>query len=239
MFTNLPAMPTHPPSTDAPSRPTRATPDGARPDGEARRRQILEAAIACFAERGYSGTTTRELAQRVGITEAALYRYYPSKQSLYDAIIDANMTPIELAAHMAPFDVAGNEVAFFEELASEIFRRIDGDPHFLRILMYSALEGHAMAGPFFASRVRQVREYLTGYVTRRIESGVFRPIDPVLAARAFLGMVFDHIVVCRIYDQQSRYPHRPEQVAATFTAIFLGGLRRPDEARADSREQDS
>jgi len=217
--------PGQPPASSASAR---SAPISVRPDGEARRRQIVEAAIECFAEHGYAGTTTRELAQRVGITEAALYRYYPSKQSLYDAIIEAKMTPIELAAHMAPFDTEGNEVAFFEELAREILRRIDGDPHFLRILMYSALEGHAMAGPFFTARVRQVREYLTAYVKRRVESGTFRPVDPVLAARAFLGMVFDHIVVCRIYDQRSTYPQQPEQVAATFTAIFLGGVRRTD-----------
>lgn len=223
--------PAGPPPASSPgtsSSGTGAVAGAARPDGETRRRQIVEAAIGCFAERGYAGTTTRELAQRVGITEAALYRYYPSKQSLYDAIIEAKMKPIELAAHMAPFETEGNEVAFFEELAREILRRIDGDPHFLRILMYSALEGHAMAGAFFAARVRQLREYLTTYVKRRVDSGAFRPIDPVLAARAFLGMVFDHIVVCRIYDQRSTYPQEPELVASTFTAIFLGGVRRPE-----------
>ena len=47
--------------------------------------------MACFATSGFRGTTTRELAARVGITEAALYRYFPSKEALYGAIIDRKM----------------------------------------------------------------------------------------------------------------------------------------------------
>jgi AcrR family transcriptional regulator len=57
-----------------------------RATGTARREQILLEAMECFAENGFRGTTTRSLAERVGITEAALYRYFPSKESLYQGI---------------------------------------------------------------------------------------------------------------------------------------------------------
>jgi len=206
--------------SDAPAR---------RRDRQARRRQILSAALSCFAERGFSGTTTRELASRVGITEAALYRYFPSKESLYAAMIDEKMAPVELVEYMAPFAQAGDDRAFFRELAREIFRRMEGDPDLLRILLFTALEGHALSEPFFTVRVRRVREFISDYVARRVEAGAFRAVDPVLAARAFLGMVLDHVHVRNIYGQADAYPQSLEQVAETFADIFLGGVRSPQE----------
>jgi len=222
-------MPPDAPSAD----PKRAAPARApkrRLDREARRRQILAAALSCFAERGFSGTTTRELARRVGITEAALYRHYPSKESLYAAMIEEKMAPVELVDYMAPFARAGDDRAFFRELACEIFRRIEGDPDLLRILLFTALEGHASSGPFFSLRVRRVREFISEYVARRVAEGAFRAVDPVLAARAFLGMVLDHIHVRRIYGQADAYPQPLDEVAATFADIFLGGVQRGREA---------
>ena len=79
-----------PPSTPASSRvPARVRPD--LPGGVERRAQILRAASECFGTRGFHGTTTRDIAAAVGITEAALYRYFDGKEAIYTAILDARM----------------------------------------------------------------------------------------------------------------------------------------------------
>ncbi|GJD47303.1 hypothetical protein OPKNFCMD_0009 [Methylobacterium crusticola] len=70
--------------------PAGAGPPGARPrrlDARARERQIIEGAIAFFAEVGLDGHT-RELARRLGITQPLLYRYFPSKQDLIERIYE-------------------------------------------------------------------------------------------------------------------------------------------------------
>jgi AcrR family transcriptional regulator len=54
-----------------------------------RRRDIVDAVRDVFAEKGFDGTTTRDLARAAGVSEALLYRYFPSKQSLYAAMLDA------------------------------------------------------------------------------------------------------------------------------------------------------
>lgn len=185
--------------------------------------------MECFASHGFRGTTMRVLAGRVGLTEAALYRYFPSKESLYRAIIDRKIAGPDLVEALAPAAERRDDQALFRALAHEIFRRVESDPAFLRILFYTALEGHALAEPFFASRVRRIREFLAGYVATRIAEGAFRDTDPVLAARAFLGMVFDHLNVRLVFRQQEAYPQPREEVVETFVEIFLGGMRRvPD-----------
>src|SRR5881275_3240527 len=58
-----------------------------RLDSDERRQRIVDAAIPLFARKGFTGTTTRELAEAAGISEALLFRHFPSKQSLYSEIL--------------------------------------------------------------------------------------------------------------------------------------------------------
>jgi len=56
---------------------------------EERRQAIVEAVKGVFAEKGFDGTTTRELAKAAGVSEALLYKHFPSKESLYVAMLEA------------------------------------------------------------------------------------------------------------------------------------------------------
>ena len=59
-----------------------------RLSAEARKEAIVEAVQDVFAEKGFDGTTTRELAKAAGVSEALLYKHFPSKESLYAAMLD-------------------------------------------------------------------------------------------------------------------------------------------------------
>jgi AcrR family transcriptional regulator len=52
---------------------------------------ILDAALACFAELGYDATRVRHIAQRAGVSEAALYRHHPSKEAVGQALFATHM----------------------------------------------------------------------------------------------------------------------------------------------------
>jgi AcrR family transcriptional regulator len=186
--------------------------------------------MACFAEQGFRGTTVRGLAARVGLSEAALYRYYPSKEALYAAIIEHKMAAVDIVAVLGPAASRRDDRELFLGLAREVFSRVESDPTFLRILYFSALEGHRLADPFFESRVKRLREFVSDYIARRIEDGDFVPVDPVIASRAFLGMVFDHLNVRLVLGQADAYPQPRDAVTETFVSIFLRGMRtRPTE----------
>jgi len=181
--------------------------------------------MACFAEFGFRGTTVRTLAERVGLSEAALYRYFPSKEALYAAIIDHKIADTDLEALLEPLAERGDDRAFFSRLALEIFDRVESDPTFLRLLTFSALEGHSLARPFFDTRVRRLREFVSEYIARRVAEGDFVAVNPIIASRAFLGMVFDHLNVRRVLGQTEAYPQPLEEVAETFVSIFLRGMQ--------------
>jgi len=196
-----------------------------RPGAERRREQIVRAAADSFASRGYRGTTTRDIAERAGITEAALYRYYPSKEALYSAIVDDKMKTPDPTVAVTDAAEARNDRAVLAGLAHEIIRRVRSDPGFLRILLYTGLEGHELSEPLFASRVRNVREFLANYLAQRAEEGAFRDLDPGLASHAFLGMILHHLLVREIFGRREVYKQSCEEVDDTFVRRTLDGLR--------------
>src|SRR5918994_7258424 len=63
--------------------------NSSRLSSEERRRAIVDAVRDVFADKGFDGTTTRELAKAAGVSEALLYKHFPSKESLYAAMLDA------------------------------------------------------------------------------------------------------------------------------------------------------
>src|SRR5215203_3343329 len=68
---------------------TKCMKQSARLSSEERRRSIVEAVRGVFAEKGFHGTKTRELAKAAGVSEALIYKHFPSKKSLYAAMLDA------------------------------------------------------------------------------------------------------------------------------------------------------
>lgn len=58
--------------------------------GERTRRRLLEIAIDRFGERGYRATSVSEVARAAGLTQAAAYAYFVSKEALFDAAVDAD-----------------------------------------------------------------------------------------------------------------------------------------------------
>jgi len=211
-----------PPAAPDPSSPS--SEPRSRPRADERRAQILREAASCFGTRGFAGTTTRDIAGRVGITEAALYRYFPSKEAIYTAILDERIGSPDLLEPIEPLAAEGRDREVFTELALALIRSVEADPSLLRLLLYAGLEGHEMARPFHERRVRRLREFLTRYISRRSREGVFSGVDPALGARAFIGMVVDHLIVRQVFGQRDEYPQPPAQVAATFVSIFLHGI---------------
>lgn len=76
------------PAGDAETAPTETAPTETK--GERTRRRLLEIAIERFGERGYRGTSVSEIARTAGVTQAAAYAYFDSKEDLFVAAVDAD-----------------------------------------------------------------------------------------------------------------------------------------------------
>jgi AcrR family transcriptional regulator len=187
-----------------------------------RQASIISAAAALFAANGFKGTTTREIAKIAEISEALLFKYFPTKRALYAAIL-AEKSPIsQLLAAVEEAAKKRDDEQVFTMIAGYRINR-SADPTLLRLLLFSALEGHELSAMFFKNQHRMFYDYLSGYIAQRIKERAFRRVDPLLAARAFTGMLAHHRLLHDIFNVPL---HRsPEDSVATYVSLFLDGLR--------------
>ena len=190
-----------------------------------RREQIVTTAMRCFAERGFEGTTTRMLARAAGVSEGLIFRHFPTKRSLYRAIIARRIS--EPPAGLMPAEAAerGDDRVVLSSIASTLVARVSKDPSFMRLLFYSALEGAPLSRMFYQARVRRVRSFLASYLERRMKEGALRVVDPAAAAGAFMGMVANYIQQKHLF----RVPVvrlAPDELVRTWVDLFLKGLQR-------------
>lgn len=203
---------------------------------EDRRHQILHVAVTLFSQRGFGGTTTKEIAHAAGISEAMVFRHYATKQELYSAILDHKacsgdrMNPEELVAEALK---QKDDRGVFEQLAFGALEHHESDPEFQRLLLHSALERHELAEMFFEKFVRRVYQLLGGYITERQHDGAMVRIDPAIIVRAFIGMIIHHSLNNNLWDPERRLLNISNQEAAKqFTDILLNGISAPSQALA-------
>jgi AcrR family transcriptional regulator len=189
-----------------------------------RRQQIIEAAMELFARKGFRGTTTRDLATHAGVNEAIIFRYFKTKEELYSAIIE-HKAGEHRNVHMEELErlAAGDDdEKFFEAVGSAFLKKHEADTTFLRLLLFSALEGHELSEMFVSSMA--VRHPIAHYIQRRIDQGAFRQVNAQLAGRGLFGMFASFVLWQQIFGFRDKHPSDRDEVVRTFVSIFLNGV---------------
>jgi AcrR family transcriptional regulator len=192
---------------------------------DSKRQEILKAAMELFAEKGFRGTTTRDLAARAGVNEAIIFRYFINKTGLYRAILEEKVQAgraeryKEVEQHARSSDTR----TFLEFVGNKFFERHEQDSTFMRLLLFSALERHELADMFLASM--GLRDPMAAYMERQMNEGALRRVDPYLAWRAFFGMFASHIQIQEIFGESKKREFDRTEVVRTFVSIFLDGMK--------------
>jgi AcrR family transcriptional regulator len=188
-----------------------------------RRQAIIQTAIRLFAQTGFRGTTTRELAQAVGVSEPVLYQHFPSKSDLYKAIIETLMERVD----EAQWDGSGQPLSeYLTGLALGILRFYETNSDHIRILIFSGLEGHELSRIFHDRHACHVFEALSRGFRQRMEAGDLRgDLDPMLTARAFLMMIGD-VGLKRVIVPTAESDEERQRLVDQMVNIFLHGIQR-------------
>jgi AcrR family transcriptional regulator len=208
--------------------------------GEERRLQILRVAVRLFSQHGFRGTTTKEIAQAAGISEAMVFRHFATKEELYAAILDHKACaeglgdPCELVADAVR---RKDDRAVFETLAYTALQQHEQDPDFMRLLLHAALEEHQLTEMFWDTFVLRIYEFLGSYIRERQRDGAFREVEPRVVVRALIGMVMHHSLNNNLWDPTRRLLNiSNEQAAHDFTEILLKGIKAvAPEAKSSKR----
>jgi AcrR family transcriptional regulator len=203
------------------TKPAQAKP---RMTSDERRAAIVQAACRLFAEKGFRGTTTRELAAAVGVTEPVLYEHFRTKRDLYSAIIGekAKEGLAAMRAIEAQFAGSNDDARFFNALGEGVIRWYTEDPTFVRLLLYSSLENHELKD-LMHERSAEVFSIVGDHIQRRINAGAMRAVDPMLAGRAFFGMVAHYALTGLVFGC-APLNKDTKQVVTEMVSIFIDGM---------------
>jgi AcrR family transcriptional regulator len=158
-------------------------------NGHQTRQAILDAALELFADKGYFGTSLRDIATAVGIRESAIYNYFPAKEALFDQLIAAQheqkMERI-LAILEGPIDDAAETLERFALVALESFCAPRQQQTFRMLMadgMRLAKEGRINLLDRLSSGHTRVRELMQ----RLIRDGRLARTNPDLLVMEFIG----------------------------------------------------
>jgi AcrR family transcriptional regulator len=205
------------------------------PPGADRRQLILEAALDVFAEQGFEGATSKEIAARAGVTHGLIYFYFTSKEELFQAAfehtlrgaLDQLRIPSEEDADTEPAVVIERGIASLLETVSS--PRVSS---LMRIMLRMAARDDQRAGPLgecklsMTSAVQTFTDVISTYLDSQIARGRLRPVNTRATVMLALGGAIAALrtgLVCPASDEEERVRNAREWAHA-FSEVLLQGL---------------
>ena len=186
-----------------------------------RRSQILAAALDVFAELGFHGARTRDVAERAGVSEALLFRHFPTKEDLIRAILESVgfEERIELLeerfAQLPPRDALCR-------LAEHSLTALRDDPRLFRVVFFGVLEVPDLAGQFYRTFLSRLLAFETRLFERAFaERGARRAVrDAAVAARSFHGSLLFYQMTGAVVGIEP-LPQDPRSRAEAIVHLYL------------------
>ena len=191
-----------------------------------RRATIVAVAKVLFSDKGYHGVSVDEIARRLGVSPAILYRHFPSKEALYEQVLS------EIACRRESYVEA---VVSSDGSFADVLRRITHiyvssvakDPDYLRMELQSALKGSAATRQFFENRWRPFTDLIEYGLRELAGRERIRPINPSVAALLFQGMIREALYAKCIYHSPRYRELELDALVEQLTALFLRAVGYP------------
>jgi len=193
---------------------------------DARPSELLAAGLAIFVDRGFAATRLDDVARRAGVAKGTLYLYFPSKEALFQAVIEDGMVAALLAAEERMAAHQGTAADLLHELLLGWWQQI-GSTALAGVskLIISEARNFPEIADYYRERViARGRALLRQALERGIDRGEFRPlnveaaIDVIIAPLLMLAISRSSL---RLGGQQVS----PEDYLETHFELLLRGLR--------------
>ena len=192
---------------------------------DARPAEIVQAALALFAERGFAATKLEDVAARAGIGKGTLYLYFSNKEELFRAVVRQGLLPNLEAAEAMVAAHGGSASDILRQIASLFLRLIDSDLTAIPKLVITEAGNFPAIAEFYAEEVvkRGIR-LIAGVIGRGVESGEFRRIDPQSAVPLFVAPFLMMALWRHSLARHTDIGFDPRRVIEAHLEVLLSGL---------------
>jgi AcrR family transcriptional regulator len=181
--------------------------------------KILSAARRLFVKQGYTATSIRQVAESAGIGKATIYHHFPDKQAIVIALVQRNITSMEDALHLvsAEKDPRRRIQVATEASIGFLFESAD----ILQVARREIPGGRDQMQGGYAKFFKEYMALLSDAIHLGTQQGIFRPIDPVNAARVLMTMIQGTFAMAYLMNERAQ---TPQQSAAALLDIYFQGL---------------
>jgi AcrR family transcriptional regulator len=200
-------------------------------DGQRTRQAILDAALDLFADKGYFGTSLRDVATAVGVRESALYNYFAGKDALFEALLAAHQdSRIERLAPLADGPIGDGRDLLLRFASSTLDSYAEPrEQKLFRILLSDGIRLARSGRINFYERMGPSREWLHSVLRRLIRDGRLRQSDVSVMAIAFMSPLVTWRQLHAIKADLPIIKH-PRVFARQHVDQFLQGAAAPERA---------
>ena len=191
-----------------------------------RRAQLLDIALNLFSEKGFDRTTTKEIAAAAGVTEAIVFRHFPTKQALYQAVLEQQSDCpgarewLDQARHSMD---RNDDEGLMRAIAQAVLEQYRNDPRMERLMLYAALEGQETALNHYRNVSMPIYELLREYLLRRQQEGALVAFNPGAILSSISGMAQQFALYTRLFGFPAEISD--EEAVDTFTRILMDGIK--------------
>jgi AcrR family transcriptional regulator len=182
-------------------------------------KRLLESALALFSDKGYEGTSIREIIEQAGVTRPVLYYYFENKEHLFRKLVESWFLELAEDLDQAIQRVEGNRERLTMAITNA-FAHTERSPQVVRLIFYTFFAPRHQAPKLDKDRLWAARfELIRTIMNDGIDAGEFRADDPDVLAMAFCGMMDMHIMA-RI---NKRGPELTRDLGENLVSVFLDG----------------
>jgi AcrR family transcriptional regulator len=196
-----------------------------RPAPVNRREDILAAATEEFAANGFAAARMEDIARRLGISKAALYLQFDTKEALFRALIESLVTDTlpQVLPRMGPETSAAEVLKIF--IPAAIRQIAGGEVAFVpRLIIGEGNRFPELTRYYHDVAVSRVLGLVEQLIRHGIERGEFRAVDAHHAARSVAGGVIISALWRTVFEPVGAEPLDLEAMAAAHLDLVLGGL---------------
>jgi AcrR family transcriptional regulator len=184
--------------------------------------KILQAALKLFAQRGYSGTTTRDLAQAAGVAEGTLFRHFENKKAILVAVASQGWVEIltDLLTELS-------EMASYKAIGQVMQRRmlnLHRNSALMRVCFMEAQFHPELREQIQTEVIGKMIDVAEAFFQTAMDRGVYRPMNARMVARVFLGMFTVAGFSQETLGDTAGSVQSMKELAECLTDIFLNGV---------------
>jgi len=193
---------------------------------DARPEEIITAALAVFADRGFAATTLEDVARKAGVTKGTIYLYFENKDALFKALIRQTIVPVIAKGEAIAQAFTGSARELFERLVREYWRLV-GETSLSsipRLMIAEAGNFPQLARFYYEEVITRGHRLMEGVLERGIKAGEFKKVNLAVATKLAMAPLLHAVVARKAFTACMPEGFDVPRYLDTHIDLFLHGI---------------